>query len=135
MGGEIIGVGLAGGEDEGGALEFGIEGAGALRADLEFAVQAGVVAGVGEPGGADEALHFGVVICFVFGELAELAFGSGLGAATSFGGGELVLEALGEGLGLVLGQQTFGDGRADGGIGEGAVQTFGVAQEGAEGGS
>lgn len=139
---EGVGVGLAGGEDFLGAVDLAGEIRGFVDADLELAVEAGVVFRESEGGAAagtgEEALEFGEGIDLFLGHLADFAEGSALGDAAIFDELNLGLEERGElggrltGGGVLLGEAS-GDGRADRGVSKGGVKALRVAEEGADG--
>ena len=139
---EGVGVGLAGGEDFAGALDFAGEVGGFVDADLELAVEAGVVVGKGEPcaaaGTGEEALELGEGLDLLLGHLADFAKGTALGDAAVFDEFDLGLEERGELGGWLASDGVFlgeaaGDGGTGDGIDKGGEETFRVANEGADG--
>jgi len=138
---ESVGVGLAGGEDFFGALDFAGEILWLADADLEFAVEAGAVAGKGEVGAAagtgKEAFEFGEGIDLFLGHFTDFADGGALDDAAVFNELDLGLEERGEddvglaGDGVFLGEAA-GNGGAGDGIDKGGVEALRVAEEGAD---
>lgn len=139
---EGVGVGLAGGEDFFGAVDFAGEIGGFLDADLELAVEAGVIVGKGEAGAAagsgEQALELGEGLDLFLGHLADFAEGSALGDATVFDELDLGVEEWDELDGRLTGDGVFlGEAADDGGTGDGvdqcAVEALRIAEEDADG--
>ncbi len=138
---EGVGVGLAGGEDLAGAVDLAGEVSGVLDADLELAVEAGVVFREGEVGAAagsgEEALQLGEGLDLFLGHLTDFADGGALGDAAVLDELDLGLEEWGEdgvrlaGDGVLLGKAS-GHGRAGGRIDQGGVKTLCIADQDAD---
>jgi hypothetical protein len=139
---EGIGVGLASGEDFFGAVDLAGKIRGFVDADLELAVEAGVVFRESEGGTAagtgEEALKLGEGFDLLLGHLADFAEGPALGDAAGLDELDLGLEERGEddvrlaGSGALLGK-TASDGRADSGINKGGMEALRVAEKGTDG--
>lgn len=89
-------MGLAGGKDFFGAFDFAGEIGGLVDADLELAVEAGVVFRKSKSGTAacagEEAFELGEGLDLLLGHLADFTEGSALGDAAIFDELDLVLE-------------------------------------------
>lgn len=137
-----IGVGLAGGEDFLGAVDLAGEIGGFVDADLEFAVEAGVVSGEGEGGAAtgtgEETFEFDEGLDLFLSQLADFAESSALGDTAVFDELDLCVEERSEddirlaGGGIFL-REAAGDGGTGDGVDQCAVEALRIAEEGADG--